>query len=124
MVVRSDVLRPEVCLHAEDMRLLPGCQIGHRVERIDFVDGHAAPDPEGFGIGVGRLVVVEIKCELGVMITSWPSFAALMPPALPRHDMTMASDGACPSSISSQPMMRRPRSARYFPMRSVTYPCR
>ena len=53
VVVRSDVLRPEVCLHAEDMRLLPGCQIGHRVERIDFVDGYAAPDPEGFGIGVG-----------------------------------------------------------------------
>ena len=53
VVVRSDVLRPEVCLHAEDMRQLLGCQIGHRVERIDFVDGHAAPDPEGFGIGVG-----------------------------------------------------------------------
>ena len=53
VVVRSDVLRPEVCLHAEDMRQLLGCQIGHRVERIDFVDGHAAPDSEGFGIGVG-----------------------------------------------------------------------
>ena len=55
----------------------------------------------------------------GVMGYIIGSIAAI-PPSLPRHDMTTASEGALPSRISSQPMMRRPCCARNLPMRSVT----
>src|SRR6266536_3400947 len=46
------------------------------------------------------------------MTTSWPCFAAAMPPAVPRHDITVAFGASPPSRISSQPTSRRPCALR------------
>ena len=54
------------------------------------------------------------------MITSKPFFAASIPPAAPRQDITVAPSASSPSRISSQPMILRPRSLRYFWTRAVT----
>ena len=48
---------------------------------------------------------------------AWPLLAASMPPAEPRHDMTVAVFDRPPSRISSQPMIFRPFPFRNFSMR-------
>src|SRR5438067_11603561 len=57
------------------------------------------------------------------MTTSCPCFAAAIPPAVPRHDITVAFGASPPSRISSQPTSRRPFAFRNRSIRRMNQLC-